>query len=498
MSAAIDPDDVWLNWALDNPQLFAEYEACENCDPDDKGLPFNPRCWLCMQGVPIEVLNGRPDQEPKLSLESEVAHLRRMVLTPLSEIKLRRVKWLWEGRLALGTLGLLAGKEGLGKSTLAYWLAARITRGELVGEYAGEPKAVLVCATEDSYEHTIGPRLVAAGADLARVYRTEMVSYDDIHLGLSLPRDLIEVRDAARETDAALLLLDPLMSRLGDNLDTHRDGDVRRALEPLVSVADETGMSILGLIHHNKSGATDPLQLVMGSKAFTAVARSVHTVVPDPDDETDTRRFFGTPKNNLGTTNLSTLAFTIGSHQVDTEDGPTWTGAIEWGEEISDSIAETMRKAAEGDEDRSAAGEAADWLEDWLTDQGGTAASAEIKAAGKKADHSLSALQRARKKLRIITETSGFPRQSFWSLPVVSSPVDSAPRGEETTEMNGTTEGSGVLADTTEAQSFQSFQSFETGAGPDTTGACTVRTHTPKLRGSRWVCPDCDSSNIAS
>lgn len=489
-TAAVDPDDRWLNWALSNPDHFAAYEACEDCDPDDTGKPFDPRCVMCLQGVPIGVLNGRPKDADE---EYSSPPLRRMVLTPLSEIKLRRVKWLWDARLALGTLGLLAGKEGLGKSTLAYWVAARITRGELVGEYAGLPKAVLICATEDSYEHTIGPRLVAAGADLTRVYRVEMVSYDDIHLGLSLPRDLIEVRDAAAKTDSALLLLDPLMSRLGDNLDTHRDGDVRRALEPLVAIANETGMSILGLIHHNKSGATDPLQLVMGSKAFTAVARSVHTVVPDPDDETDTRRFFGTPKNNLGTTNLSTLAFTIASHEVATEDGPTWTGKVEWGEEITESIAETMRKAAEGDEDRSAAGEAADWLEDWLTEQGGTAPSKDIKAAGKKADHSVSAIQRARKKLRIITETSGFPRQSFWTLPVVSSPVDSVPRGEETTEMNGTTEGSGVPTDTTDTQSFQSFQSFETGDAPDITGVCSNRNHSPKVRGGRWACPDCEN-----
>ena len=59
----------------------------------------------------------------------------------------------------------------------------------------------------------------------------------------------------------------------------------------------------------------------MGSKAFTAVARSVHTVVPDPDDETDQRRLFGTPKNNLGRSDLPTLAFTITGHPIDTDDG---------------------------------------------------------------------------------------------------------------------------------------------------------------------------------
>ena len=86
---------------------------------------------------------------------------RKLVVTRASAIKSKRVKWLEEGRLALGTLALLAGREGLGKSTLAYERSARITRGELEGEFHGQPKGVLVCATEDSWEHTIVPRLMA-------------------------------------------------------------------------------------------------------------------------------------------------------------------------------------------------------------------------------------------------------------------------------------------------------------------------------------------------
>lgn len=48
----------------------------------------------------------------------------------------------------------------------AYWAAAQVTRGELPGVYAGAPKDVLIAATQDSWEHTIVPRLIAAAADL--------------------------------------------------------------------------------------------------------------------------------------------------------------------------------------------------------------------------------------------------------------------------------------------------------------------------------------------
>jgi hypothetical protein len=218
-----------------------------------------------------------PEQDPP-EPEQEQDH-RRVVLTAASKIKPRRVQWLWDARIALGTLALLAGREGLGKSILSYTIAAMITRGDLPGEFFGTPKSVLVAAAEDSWSQTIVPRLIAAGADLDRVFRVEVI-HDTIHSELITPRDLARVKAVAREVDAALMILDPLISRLDPKPDSHRDADVRRALEPLVAMADLINISVLGLIHHNKSGATDPLQVVMASKAFPAVARSVHTVIP--------------------------------------------------------------------------------------------------------------------------------------------------------------------------------------------------------------------------
>jgi AAA domain len=160
-----------------------------------------------------------PDNQPPIDDESADSDHRRIVLTRASDIKPRRVKWLWNDRIAIGTLALLAGREGLGKSILAYTLAALITRGMLPGEYLGAPKSVLVAATEDSWSQTIVPRLIAAGADLTRVYRVEVIA-DDVHTELTLPRDLAKVRNIAGEVDAVLLILDPLLSRIDDRLDT--------------------------------------------------------------------------------------------------------------------------------------------------------------------------------------------------------------------------------------------------------------------------------------
>ncbi len=282
---------------------------------------------------------------------------RAIRLTPASSIVVRPVRWLWSGRLALGSLGLLGGREGIGKSTVAYTLAADVTRGRLRGAFEEVPKAVIVAAAEDSWEHTIGPRLMGSGADLSRVYRVDVTTSDGVDTGLSLPKDLPALERAVAEVDAALILLDPLLSRLDAALDTHRDADVRLALEPLVRLADASGAAVLGLIHVNKSTSTDPLTVLMGSRAFAAVARAVLFVMTDPDD--DTLRLLGQPKNNLGRTDLPTLTFRIDTATVAvTDEGPVTTGKVNWIGETERSIRDVLAAAEESAETRSATGEA--------------------------------------------------------------------------------------------------------------------------------------------
>jgi G:T/U-mismatch repair DNA glycosylase len=213
------------------------------------------------------------------------------------------------------------------------------------------------------------------------------------------------------------------MSRLDAKLDTHKDAEVRLALEPLVRLADVTGAAILGLIHVNKSMSTDPLTTLMASRAFAAVARAVLFAMKDPDDET--LRLLGQPKNNLGRVDLPTLTFRIQSaHVADTDEGPVFTGRIEWVGESDRSITEALESASETAEGRSAVAEAADWLLDHLASQGGTDDSAAIRTQGGKAGHAFSTLKRARTRIKAISEPCGFPRRTFWTLPSTAAQRD--------------------------------------------------------------------------
>jgi hypothetical protein len=93
---------------------------------------------------------------------------RRIRLTWADTITPEPVTWAWldhgAGRLPIGCLALAAGREGTGKSSFGIWLAARVTTGKLPGALFGTPRKVLYAAVEDSWKHTIVPRLIAAGS----------------------------------------------------------------------------------------------------------------------------------------------------------------------------------------------------------------------------------------------------------------------------------------------------------------------------------------------
>lgn len=342
---------------------------------------------------------------------------RHVELVPASSITVKPVHWLWKDRIPLGELTLLAGREGIGKSTIAYTLAAWITTGTMKGRFLHEPRSVLVAATEDSWEHTIVPRLMAAGADLNKVFRIDVKTEDGFDGLLTLPSDISGLFEVVQKSDAAMLLLDPLMSRLSAQLDSHKDAEVRIALEPLTAFAKRAGISVLGIIHVNKSGSGDALNSIMGSRAFGSVARAVLMAVRNPEDGTCT---FGLAKNNLGSKDdMPAYRYQIvGQKVAETLEGEVWTGRVEWQGDADRSVDEVIFALSEGGMDgMSAVDEAAAWLEDYLNSVGGSKASSIVKSAGAKQGHSDRNLKRAAAKLRMKFAAEGFPRTTVWTLP---------------------------------------------------------------------------------
>lgn len=274
--------------------------------------------------------------------EGQAPPRRQVVLAAANGIRIRVPKWLYDRRIPSDAISLLAGREGIGKSTIAFDIAGRVTRGRLPGRYLGQPRGVGVIASEDSWESVILPRLVAAGADLTRVYRIEARTEDLRIETISAPADLDDLAQRCREHDIALLILDPVMSIIHGSLDTHKDREVRQALDPLARFCAANNVAVLGLIHVNKSTTSDPLNSIMASRAFTAVARSVLYCITDPESESEDRYLFGHPKSNLGP-KQPTIAYRLVEYRLQIDDP----------EEPDDSVIVTSRVAWDGVDERS-------------------------------------------------------------------------------------------------------------------------------------------------
>jgi hypothetical protein len=350
--------------------------------------------------------------------EQEEAAGRRLLLTKASGITMRPVHWAWHERIPNGSLTVVPGREGIGKSLFLAWLTAQITRGLLPGCFFGTPRPVIYAATEDSWSHTIGPRLYAAGADLDAVYRVN-VEADGIIDQLTLPVDTSALAREISRLGVALLAADPLLSLIHAGIDTHRDRDLRTALEPLARLADETKCAVVGLAHFNKSASNDALNLITGSRAFSAVARAVLAVARDSEAD-DGSCVLSQAKNNLGRLDLPSLRYVVNSAEVPTSEGPALVGRLEFTGETDRSVNDILGDAASlTSTDRGESTEATRWLTVYMAEH---AVNGEVKAGQVQQDAeknriSKSALQRARKRLGVATGKSAFGAGWVWTLP---------------------------------------------------------------------------------
>jgi hypothetical protein len=340
---------------------------------------------------------------------------RRLVLTAASDIEPVPVAWAWkdggEGRIPSGSLSIAAGREGTGKSSFGIWLAAQITRGVLPGQLYGKPRAVIYAAVEDSWKYTLVPRLIAAGADRSMVYRAEVYQDDALDTTLSLPLDNARLEVEIRRLGAALLVLDPLMSTIGASIDTHRERDVRTALDPLARLADRARCVVLGIAHFNKGSGNDPSSLITGSGAFKNVPRSVFGFAVDRDDG---QRVMSQTKNSLGKLDLPSLQYAIEDASVDTRLGPAHVGRLVWLGQSDRSVSDILSDSA--NEDRDERQDCAAWLRSYLTDNGGEAEAVDVFKAGDKNGFSRDALKRAKRRAGVASRKESFDKGWMWAL----------------------------------------------------------------------------------
>jgi RecA-family ATPase len=302
----------------------------------------------------------------------------------------RRVEWAWEGYVPLGALTIEAGYQGLGKSTLNCYHAARLSRGELAGDLEGQPCTVVIASSEDTAETTLLPRLMAADADLDKVHIVSVGG--EAGDMLTIPDDLERLERIVKRLEARVLILDPLLSFV--DLDSHNEQKVRRALAPMAQLASRCNLAVIGLMHLNKHHGSDALGRIMGSNAFTALPRSVLLLGAERADESHLHLVH--VKSNLSVKGPS-LACHVEQEIVTHRRNTFPTSRFEF-DGISDATSHDILEDPDSTTDRSAQDDAAEWLIDHL--RNGARPTQEVVEAAKKVDINRRTLYRAASRLK--------------------------------------------------------------------------------------------------
>lgn len=338
-----------------------------------------------------------------------------------SQIVPQSIEWLWNGWLAAGKLEVLAGPPGVAKTTIAVTLAATMTIGGRWPDGSRAPVgSVLIWSGEDDPSDTLAPRLIAAGADMSKVYFVGSVSDGEDHQTFDPAIHLEALTERARQIgDVKLVIVDPIVSAVQG--DSHKNTEVRRALQPLVELGAETGACILGITHFAKGGAgNDPTERVVGSVAFSALARLVLVAAKLPDqDGQPGRRVLARSKSNIGRDDGG-FAYSVEQCELDSHPG-VWASRIWWGEALEGSARDLLQPEEEAeDEDRN---EVDKWLRELLEEEGGSATKADVIKAAQASGFPKRTVERACKRIgaKVTTPGYGKEKRAVWSLPILAT-----------------------------------------------------------------------------
>ncbi len=164
-----------------------------------------------------------------------------------NNVECKNVDWLWYPYIPYGKITIIQGDPGDGKSTFALNLAAIVSNGETLPFINKKTalSAVVYQNNEDGKEDTICPRLKACGANL------DNIAYiDETDASLSMGDERLE--KVLDETNARVLILDPIQAYFGNGTDMNRAGDIRPIMNKLSQMAARRNCAVILIGHMSK------------------------------------------------------------------------------------------------------------------------------------------------------------------------------------------------------------------------------------------------------
>jgi putative DNA primase/helicase len=366
--------------------------------------------------------------------QPEPAAKKILTLRKGSDIKPERIEWLWDGFLARGKPHIIAGTPGTGKTTIVISLIASITAGADFPD--GSPPMtghVIIWSGEDDPSDTLVPRLMAAGANMARVHFVDRVDDGTVARPFDPAADMDALLEAALrlaeeakdDGGVVLIMVDPIVSAV--NADSHKNAETRRALQPLVNVAAETNAALIGVSHFTKgTQGSEPVDRISGSLAFGAVPRVVMVVAKQQQttDGTVPQRIFCRAKSNIGPDGAG-FTYDIGMSQVPGQEEDFYASVIVWTGKLEGTAREILKDAEDLQNDDHDDGGALDDAKAFLAAEfkDGSVKTKDLQAHARDAGHSWRTIRRALKEIGAMCEKGKTEGAGWeWSIPKSANP----------------------------------------------------------------------------
>jgi hypothetical protein len=290
-------------------------------------------------------------------------------------------------------LSFLVGLPGSGKSTFLAYLMSKAKQTILLPGWEEDTGCMLV------------PRLKVNGVQLGTV---RILTRPDWFVPSRLPR----LAELVGKDRAELVVLDPVDDYLDDGINENDNLAVRVALTGLAQLAKRTGAAVVATRHPGK----DPANVMVGSRAWRAVPRSILELIEDP----------GPPRRRLIQSFKDSLGQDVATRYFDLVGEPGSPRAFVLGNAVAELVVAEAK-------------EVPDRIERWTIDQAeelvrGLLADGEMEAkrvyqAAQEERFTERTIKRAAERIGVVyrREGNGQLHRSYWSLPVCAP--DSTPDG---------------------------------------------------------------------
>lgn len=205
------------------------------------------------------------------------------------DVEIEEYDWLWPGHYIRGKFHLFAAKPETGKNLITMSVAATLSRGGQWPDGTQAPEGdTLIWSGEDSFKDTTLPRFLAAGGVRNKIHAIgPVIDFAGAKRAFDPASDIGALMLAIeRHPDIRYVVIDPVSVVVATGRGaSNNDAEVRRALQPLLDLAEQRKLVVEGITHFAKeSQRRGILERILASTAFGAVARMVHVAHKFSDD----------------------------------------------------------------------------------------------------------------------------------------------------------------------------------------------------------------------